>query len=294
MDDRPMADRPFARAIMELVALRVSAELQRSRTEEALRQSEARRLEAVLQSDALKSALLSSVSHELRTPLTAIKSMAAGLRGQGGKKSEAIREEFIEGIKEEIDYLNRLVDNLLDMSRIEAGTFEPRREWHPFEDLIEGAIRRVGKGLRVHSLVLEIADDLPTVLVDGLEIQQVLVNLLDNASKYSPNESPIRLEAFATDDHVEVRISNEGLGIPSEDLPRVFDRFYRVRTHGEQLKPGTGLGLAICKGIVEAHGGRIWAESKPGQDTTFAFMLPVGSQPMPALEIDAPRKEGGK
>ena len=254
---------------------------ERKRAEGELRLSEARRIEAFRQSDSLKSALLSSVSHELRTPLTAIKTTVSSLLENFGTMAVGLRKEFLEGIDQEIDYLNRLVDNLLDMSRLEAGMLTPRCEWFLLEDLVEGAVRRVGPTLQARPLHCHLSEESASVFVDGVEIQQVLVNLLDNAIKYSPSGSRIRIEARPTNQSVEVRVSNSGQGIPPQDLERVFDRFYRVRSERERMVHGTGLGLAICKGIVSAHGGRIWAQSTPGQETTLSFTLPQPSLPPP-------------
>lgn len=254
---------------------RLEAEtVERLRAEEDLRKSEASTLEALRQSDAMKSALLSSVSHELRTPLTAIKTMVFGLFSDGRMTSQ-VRSEFIESINQEIDYLNRLIDNLLDMSRIEAGTLVPQREWHLLEELIEGAIRRVGKGLKHRPLQVNLPANLPPIYVDGVGVQQVLVNLLDNAVKFSPDGSSIRVLAALQAETVEVRVCNRGKGILEEDLERIFDRFYRSRDVRERSIPGTGLGLAICKGIIEAHGGHILAQSSPGEETIILFRLPL-------------------
>ncbi len=261
------------------------------RIEDDLRRSEEKTITALRQSDALKSALLSSVSHELRTPLTAIKSMVTTLLDDKGRVIRKNREEFVEGIHQEIDYLTRLVDNLLEMSKIEAGTIEPHREWHLLEDLIENAIRRMGKALESHSLHLNIPEDLAPVFVDGVEIQQVLVNLLENAIKYSPDGSDIRLEVTGDSGLVEVRVSNLGSGIPEEDLTRVFDRFYRAKAAREQSVPGTGLGLAICKGILDSHGGRIWAESTQNGHTTVAFTLTRTPHALPIGNLERPTSQ---
>jgi two-component system sensor histidine kinase KdpD len=246
--------------------------VERKRTEHELRISEERRIDAFRQSDALKSALLSSTSHELRTPLTAIKTSVSSLLVNFGTMTVTLRKDFLEEIDQQIDYLNRLVDNLLDMSRIEAGMLVPRCEWYGLDDLVEGAISRVGARLQSRPLHRHVDQDMPSVFVDGVEIQQVLVNLLDNAMKYSPDGSPIRLQARHIGRDVEVRVTNSGQGIPAKDLERVFERFYRVRLERARMIHGTGLGLTICKGIVEAHGGRIWAESS--EETTVAFTLP--------------------
>lgn len=267
---------------------------ERKRAEEEVRRSEARRAEAYRQSDALKSALLSSVSHELRTPLTAIKASIAGLLGQGQQGRPDVQQEFLKGMEQEIDYLTRLVDNLLDMSRIEAGTLVPQREWHVVEELVEGAIRRLGPKVQERTLTVDLAEDLPQIRVDGVEIQQLLVNLLDNAFKYSPEGSPVRLEAKAEPDQIRMVVANQGEGIPAEDLERIFERFHRVRLQRECSIPGSGLGLAICKGIVDAHGGRIWAESSPGQETRVVVTLPrVSTSPQPSsTEGEAAPPEG--
>ena len=277
-------------ALMTWHVVRDHRELQtqiaeRRRAEANLRESEDKRIAALKQSDALKSALLSSVSHELRTPLTTIKTSVSSLFDNAERMPSAMRAEFLGEIHKEIDYLDRLVSNLLDMSRIEAGSLVPQREWHPFEDLLEGAIRRLGRPLQERPLDIVLAEDLPSVHVDGVEIQQVLMNLLDNAIKYSPGGSSIRLEVRQSQREIEVRITNSGEGIPQEDLVRVFDRFHRVRSPHKRAIPGTGLGLAICKGLIEAHGGRIWAESVPGETTTITFTLPT-IEPMPSFSFE--------
>ncbi|MDH4361114.1 MAG: ATP-binding protein, partial [Nitrospirota bacterium] len=247
------------------------------------------KIEAFRQSDALKTALLSLVSHELRTPLTAIKGSVAGLIGFSEQDSSEVQKEFLQGINQEIDFLNGLVDNLLDMSRIEAGTLAPHREWHLLEDLVEGAIRRLKSALEGRSLHVDLGENMAPVYVDGIEVQQVLINLLDNAIKYSPAESPIKILGHITPGQVEVRVSNEGAGIPQEDLSKIFERFYRIKSLHARLIRGTGLGLAICKGIVEAHGGRIWAESLQEQGVTIGFMLPIPDAP-PAINLERPEE----
>jgi two-component system sensor histidine kinase KdpD len=167
------------------------------------------------------------------------------------------------------------VGNLLDMSRLEAGMLKPRCEWHILDELVEGAIRRVEVLLARRPLHVRLAQALPPIYVDGVQIQQVLVNLLDNAIKFSPSESPIQITASLVTETLEVRVSNTGDGIPSDELNRIFDRFYRAKPGRSSGAPGTGLGLAICKGIVEAHGGHIMAQSIPGGETTILFRLPL-------------------
>jgi two-component system sensor histidine kinase KdpD len=249
------------------------------RAEQALKQSQAMTVQALHQRDAVKSSLLSSVSHELRTPLTAIKTMVFSLQHDRESLSPSLRHEFLTGIDRELDYLNRLIGNLLDMSRLEAGTLAPRREWQILDELVEGAIRWVEPLLAGRPLHVHLAQDLPPISVDGIQLQQVLVNLLDNAIKFSPLGSPIRLTAALAGDSLEVRVSNTGEGVPPNELDRIFDRFYRVQSGRSSGSPGTGLGLAICKGIVEAHGGSIHAQSVPGGETTILFRIPVTASP---------------
>jgi two-component system sensor histidine kinase KdpD len=247
--------------------------------ERALKRSQAATVQALQQRDAVKSALLSSVSHELRTPLTAIKTMAFSLRDDRESLPPSVRREFLLGIDRELEYLNGLVGNLLDMSRLDAGTLTPRREWHVLDELVEGAIRRLEVWLADRDLEVHLTQNLPPIYVDGLQVQQVLVNLLDNAIKFSPPGSPIQLTAALIGESLEVRVSNTGEGIPADELDRIFDRFYRVQSGRSSNSPGTGLGLAICKGIVEAHGGSILAQSVAGQKTTVLFRIPLTTPP---------------
>ena len=165
------------------------AELERLRAEQALHDSEAKRIEALVRSDALKSALLSSVSHEFRTPLTVLKASLANLPHSYGQGLPGALEEFLLAANQDIDYLSHLVENLLNMSQIEAGALALKREWQPIEDLLEGPLRRLQGKLGTRTVTLDIPDGLPAVLVDGVQVQQVLLNLLDNAVKYSPTGS---------------------------------------------------------------------------------------------------------
>ncbi|MCA9421322.1 MAG: hypothetical protein KC592_09895, partial [Nitrospira sp.] len=192
---------------------------------------------------------------ELRTPLTAIKASIAGLIELSRQDASKVQQEFLQGINQEIDFLNGLVDNLLDMSKVEAGTLVPHREWHLLEDLVEGAIRRLEMPLKSRSLQVNLGEKISSIFVDGMEIQQVLINLLDNAIKYSPPGSLVSIVGRMTPNQVEVRVSSEGEGIPQEELVSIFNRFYRLKGPRTRLIRGTGLGLAICKGMVEAHGG---------------------------------------
>jgi len=246
---------------------------ERKQTEDRLRESEMKRTEALRQSDELKSALLTSVSHELRTPLTAMKASVSSILGNGPSDMNEVHLEFLEGVDKEINYMSRLIDNLLDMSQIEARALIPHREWHPLEDLVEGALRRVELNLKSRSIEIHIPEDVPPVFVDAVKMQQVLINLLDNAVKYSSTDSSIQIHVRVGDQEIEVEVSNTGENIQGQDLERIFERFYRRRLPHERTIRGTGLGLAICKGIIEVHGGRIWAESL-GKVVTITFTVP--------------------
>ena len=242
------------------------------KAEQALKVSQARTLDALRQSDAVKTSLLSSVSHELRTPLTSIKSMLFSLHHD--EPLSRVSAEGLTSIEEQVDYLNRLVGNLLDMSRLDAGTLQPHREWNVLEDLVEGAIRRLDHFIKDRPVDIELAPNLPPVSVDAVQIQQVLINLVENAVKFSSPASPIRIVASVRDQELEVSVTNKGQGIPPDELDKIFERFYRLESGQSSRQPGTGLGLAICKGIIEAHGGRISVRSIGGE-TIFLFRLPL-------------------
>jgi PAS domain S-box-containing protein len=259
----------------EAVVLIVCEDItERKHTEERLRQSEAKETEALRKSDELKSALLSSVSHELRTPLTAMKGSVSSIIGRASSNMDQEQQAFLKGIDREIDYMSQLVNNLLDMSQIEAGTLIPHKEWHLLEDLVEGSLRRAEQTLDTRDIDIHIPENVPPVFVDPVQIQQVFINLLDNAVKYSLPASRIRLNVRVEAQNIAVQVSNEGATIQPRDLERIFDRFYRRPPPRQQPIHGTGLGLAICKGIVEAHGGRIWAESI-GRKVTITLTIPT-------------------
>ncbi|NPA91212.1 MAG: GAF domain-containing protein [Chloroflexi bacterium] len=223
--------------------------------------------------DRAKSALLSAVSHELRTPLAGIKGYVSSLLAEDVEWDEATRREFLLIISQEADRLQRLVSNLLDMSRLEAGTLTIRQDVYHLGDIVARVLRTLNP--QEHPIQVDIPEDLPPVYVDAARVEVVLRNLLENALKYTPPGRPVRVRAFAEGDHVVVRVEDRGPGIPPEHRERIFDRFYRVP--GVRAG-GAGLGLAICKGFVEAHGGRIWVEENPGGGAVFAFTLPIAQK----------------
>lgn len=263
--------------LLGAIAGQVAFALDRARLAQA--ESRARVLE---QSDALKSALLSSVSHELRTPLATIKASVTSLSGGEVEWDTEARRDLLEAIEEESDHLNHLVGNLLDSSRLEAGSLSPERSWNVMAEIVRAALARMRTALRNHRLEVDVSDDLPLVPVDFIQIEQVLANLLSNSAKYSPAGTTIWIRAQATGkEEMFVLVENQSPPLRDEDLGRIFDKFYRV-TAADRVS-GTGLGLSICKGIVEAHGGRIWAENTAG-GLIFRFTLPLlfgGLPPLP-------------
>jgi two-component system sensor histidine kinase KdpD len=233
------------------------------------------------ETEQLRSALLSSVSHDLRTPLVSIIGSATTLASRDGKLSEEDRDQLVQTILEEGERLNRFVQNLLDMTRLGYGALQLNQEWTDLRELVGRAMRRLEKPLRFHRVEFDVPTALPAVRVDPVLIEQVLVNLLDNAAKYAPKDTRITISAREAGDEIVVRVSDEGPGIPLESREAVFDVFYRVRA-GDRQAAGTGLGLSICRGLVEAHGGRIVAMAGPGDiGTVIEFTLPLA--PAPAL-----------
>jgi len=223
---------------------------------------QARQAELLQTAEKLQAALLNSISHDLRTPLVAITGALSALDEDDGSLDEVTRHSLVENARAEAERLNRLVGNLLNMTRIEAGVLKLAREPCDISDLVGSALEIVEGRLQGRRVEIAFSPDLPLMHLDFVLIVQVLVNLLDNAIKYSPDDQPIEISARREDDEVQIAIADHGAGIPPEDLERVFDKFYRVQRPGNIS--GTGLGLSICKGIVEAHGGRIPAENKAG------------------------------
>ncbi len=243
--------------------------------ERARLRRESLQVEVLKRTDALRAALLSSVSHDLRTPLASIKASASSLLQEDVQWDEETRRSFALTIEREADRLNRLVANLLDMSRIEGGALKPEKEWYPIDELIHDVLGRMQQMLQNRTVITHLPDDLPPVKLDYLEIDQVLTNLIENAVRYTPAGSPIEIGTRVDGDQMVVSVADRGPGIPPADLERVFDKFYRVLVTGVKTT-GSGLGLAVSKGLVEAHGGRIWAENREGGGAIFSFTLPLG------------------
>jgi len=266
--------------LIQTFASQAALALERARLAQA--ESRAKVLE---ESDRLKSAILSSVSHELRTPLSTIKAAASSLRGHDVSWDSPARVELIAAIDDESDHLNMLVGNLLDMSRIEAGALKPKREWNIMAEIIGGVLARMKHLAGEHKLEIDVPEDLPLAPVDYIQMEQVFTNLLSNSLKYAPVNTMVCVRAQVEGDVIHVLVSNQGPQIPREHLERIFDKFYRI-TEADRVT-GTGLGLSICKGIIEAHGGRIWAENLPdGLGFNFTVPLLWGGRSAPQLPMD--------
>jgi two-component system, OmpR family, sensor histidine kinase KdpD len=229
------------------------------------------RAQVLEESDQLKSAILSSVSHELRTPLSTIKAAASSLRGKEVNWDSPAREELVAAIDDEADHLNMLVGNLLDMSRIESGALKPKLEWNILAEIVGSVLARMKHLAEEHQIEVDVPENLPLLPVDYVQMEQVFTNLVSNSLKYAPVSTTVCIQAQVAGQSIHVRVSNQGPQIPPEDLERIFDKFYRIAAADRVT--GTGLGLSICKGIIEAHGGRIWAENLPG-GLAFNFTLP--------------------
>lgn len=240
---------------------------------------EAVQIELLRRTDVLRAALLSSVSHDLRTPLSSIKAAASSLLQDDVEWDEESKRSFAQAIEREADRLNRLVGNILDMSRIEGGALKAEKEWYPLNELLHDVLGRMSVSLQGRELCVDIPADLPPVRLDYLQIDQVVTNLLENALRYTAPGSPLEITAQVVADYIMVSIADRGPGIPAYDLERIFDKFYRVSGASRKSTStmGTGLGLAVCRGLVEAHGGRIWAENRDGGGAIFRFTLPLGT-----------------
>ncbi|MBI5835769.1 MAG: sensor histidine kinase KdpD [Candidatus Eisenbacteria bacterium] len=244
-------------------------------------QAEAARVE--LESDRLRSTLLSSVSHDLRTPLASITGATSSLLQDHGGLDEGARRELIETVAEEAQRLNRLVGNLLDMTRLESGALRITREWHSLEEVVGVALHRLETRLAGRPVRVDLPRQLPLLPMDDVLVEQVLFNLVENAVKYTPEGTPIEICAVLADGEAGVEVRDRGPGLPPGEEDRVFEKFYRVARAGGV--GGVGLGLPICRGIIEAHGGRIQASNRPEGGAVFRFTLPIGGEP-PRVEAE--------
>ena len=261
------------RLLMEGVTNLAAIAIQRASFGEKAAQAEMLR-----NTEKLQTALLNSISHELRTPLATVTGVLTSLEESEranpvNQLDPATRMELIVSATRQAGRLNLLVENLLDMTRLESGALRLNREPTEIHDLIGTVLRQMSSELLNHPLKTDLPPELPLVTMDAVLIAQVLKNLLDNAAKYSPVNCPIFISARLMTEQIEIAVSDRGIGIPTANLERVFDKFFRVQR--QESVAGTGLGLSICRGIIEAHGGRIWAENNPDNGAALKFTLPV-------------------
>jgi K+-sensing histidine kinase KdpD len=236
---------------------------------------EASSAKALRELDTMRSEFLANVSHELRTPLAVIKGSANSLLQSDVVFDEQTRRDFLTSIDRDADTLTRLVDDLLIMSRLEADALEVKKKPHHLIEVMVGIKETLNSLAAEHRLRIRMTEDLPPVLIDDSRIGEVLTNLVENAVKFSDDNTAITIEAKASGKEVIVSVVDEGVGIPAELHQKIFERFFQGEGRRAGRRKGTGLGLAICRGIVEAHGGKIWVESEPGRGAKFNFTLPV-------------------
>ena len=241
--------------------------------ERALLSKAENRAKILEESDRLKTAILSSVSHDLRTPLASIQAAATSLSDPSVTLEPSAKDELQSLLLEETEHLNQLVGNLLNMSRIEAGALKLQKQWNALADLIDTVVERMQRQTTRHQIEIDVSEDLPLVQVDAMLIEQVFINLISNSVKYAPIGSRIWIQAFVQDPAwMQITLLNQGPAIPEEHLEHIFEKFYTFP--GMRQVSSTGLGLSICKGIVEAHGGRIWAANQP-EGSGLLFYAPA-------------------
>ena len=228
-----------------------------------------------MQTEQMRSSLLSAMSHDLRTPLASITGAASTLRTQDDRLPLETKHELLESISDEAGRLSRLVGNLLDMTRFESGGVELRRDFYPLEEIVGTVLQRMEPQLEGRAVSIDLAENLPMVFVDDVLLGQVLWNLLENATKYTPPGTPLGLAAFEREGAVVIEVCDRGPGIPPGEEERIFEKFYRGKS---ETARGSGLGLPICRAIVQAHRGTIHALAREGGGTTFRISLPVESR----------------
>ena len=271
---------PEQQKLMEAWAALAAIAIERVRLTE-----KAREATLVLESDRLRTALLNSISHELRTPLASIMGSASTLLESDSLYSADERHELLESITDGSKRMNLILSNLLDTARIESGMMKLKYDWCDIEDVIGTALQHLSEQVENRRLEINIREGIPLLQGDCVLLGQVVLNLVDNALKYSPADSSIEIQASSTNEELTVSVADHGIGIPATDMEKIFDKFYRVQ-HGESSIPGTGLGLSICKSIVEAHGGEIWASNRSEGGAVISFNLPLTKTADPSVLED--------
>jgi two-component system sensor histidine kinase KdpD len=268
--NRDRFDDPSQMHFLEALCDQIAAAIERLRSSAAVREAEVE-----IQTERTRNALLNAVSHDIKTPLASIYGAATSLLEEESRITATARRELVESISDEAQRLNRVVNNLLEMTSLDAG-LQAKKDWRPLEEVVGAALARLEIALRDRAVTTHIDEGLPWVLVDDVLLEQVFLNLLENAVKYTPAGSAIEITAQRSGENVIVSVRDHGTGLlPGEDI-RVFEKFFRGRTDGAR---GVGLGLAICRAIVHCHGGWIVAENAPSGGAVFRFEFPIGGVP---------------
>ncbi|MCE9554345.1 MAG: sensor histidine kinase KdpD [Planctomycetes bacterium] len=272
---------PEQRRLLESCASLIALSIER---DQSVLSAEESQLQA--QAEQMRSSLLSSVSHDLRTPLAAIGGAASSLlEGSASSDGDDSRKELLTGICDEAKRLTRLVDNLLDITRLESGSIRLNKQWHVLEELVGSALVQLRRELTEHQVRVEIPDNLRLLSLDGILIEQLFANLLENAIRYTPPGTCITITAKESPHRVLVRVSDNGPGFPPGTENQVFEKFFRGGSSTPDSRRGVGLGLAICKSIVQAHGGQITAGNRAEGGAEFAISLPCEEKP-PQITLD--------
>jgi two-component system sensor histidine kinase KdpD len=272
---------PEQRHLLETFSGQVAAAAER-----VLLAADAAKLARQAETESLRNSLLNAISHDLRTPLAVLVGASSSLITDTGRLSDAARTELAATVHDEATRMTTLVNNLLDMARLESGAIALAREWTPLEEIVGSVLGRLRDALTAHPVKVALPPELPLLHVDPVLIEQLLANLLENAAKYTPAATPIEISAQVLPGRVAVEVADRGPGIPAGEEAKLFDKFYRLQR--EAAQSGVGLGLAICKAIVAAHGGTISAANRAGGGAVFRFELPAG-QP-PSMEPEAEQR----
>ena len=263
---------PEQQRLLETFTSQIALALERVRLA-----AEAHNAQLKMETEQLRNTLLSAISHDLRTPLAAIVGASSSLVRDGEKLDEHARHELGQAIYDEAIRMAGLANNLLDMARLEAGAVVLNLQWQPLEEVVGGALAGMSTRMLNHPVGVKLPRDLPLVKIDSLMIERVFANLLENAVKYTPSGTAIEIFAATDQDKLVVTVSDHGSGVPAGEEERIFEKFHRVANEGNQ--GGAGIGLTICRSIVEAHGGRIWADNLPSGGAAFHFTLPLTDPP---------------
>jgi two-component system, OmpR family, sensor histidine kinase KdpD len=268
-------ENPANRELLEVYGNQIALAVERARLADG-----AQRAQVDIQRERLRNALLSSVSHDLRTPLAVVKGAVTALIDGTNELSPSRRQEYLETISDEANRLNRLVRNLLNMTSIEAGAIRARKEWQPLEEVVGVALNRLEDPLRGRPVSVDIDPDANLIAFDATLIEQVFLNLVENAIRYTPPDAPLEICAHKVEGGVEVDVMDRGPGVPPGHEEQIFEKFSRTSS----TAGGMGLGLTICRGILAVHGGRIWCESRAGGGASFRFFLPRETEE-PAMDM---------